>query len=243
MRQQLELRSKMASLPHADLIHQAASSAMRLAKLQSKLRLTRQALKRSEAKRQRLVEALNAPPQTDAEFDIERRGKTQKLLSSRGVISLGIRRSLSNCSATDLGRVLLTDLHRHVVVRSEVIAAAALAICIRARVADLCLLEGGFDVCRLLSWQNSSVGQTTQLSQQQQPQPSSMHPSLTCIYFRSDATNSSIWQQHKLQNLQATMLQLIGKRANALHGSDPLRAFSRVEALREPQQFETDVKD
>ena len=61
----------------------------------------------------------------DAEADLDAR-KPKSYLTPQGSIALAVRRSLGNCSAEDLGLILLDDASKQTVLRCECKAAAAL---------------------------------------------------------------------------------------------------------------------
>ena len=93
-------------------------------------------------------------------------------LTPQGTLAVAIRRNMSNIACADLGKVMLDDISRHTASRCEIKAAAAL----------LASTHAFFDGMRAYMV--------------------SQRPSFGVNAFRSDATNSAIWQRRKLCALE-----------------------------------------
>ena len=70
------------------------------------------------------------PASTDDALQIAYNGPAEKTLSFRGTLALGIRKAFTNGAAKDLALVLMEDISRQTIVRSEVeLGAACIASC------------------------------------------------------------------------------------------------------------------
>ena len=117
--------------------------------------------------------AANVPFQLDRSCG--KRGETRqgRYLTPNGSVAVAIRRNFGNAAGEHFGQMLLDDVSRHTVHRCEVKAAAALMAASRAFYAPI--------------W--ASLSDDTDFN-------------LTVHGFRSDATNSGIWQRQKLCALE-----------------------------------------
>ena len=99
-------------------------------------------------------------------------GESSGWLTASGMISLAIRRNLTNCASSDLGLALMADVSRWTVTRAETKAAA-------------CLVESSRQFFR--RWRECIMEKGH---------------SVTVLGYRQDATNSNIWAKSKLIALE-----------------------------------------
>ena len=153
----------------------------------------RQKIKHLQQDRRRLMGRLNSKhlntakdeeSDDEALFQIARKGKRH--LTDKGATALAIRRNLSNVSSKDLGSVLLQDLSHQTICRAEVKAAAALVV-------DA---QDFFDLAEEALKESAASANTI-----------SVHS------FRSDATNSAVWQKSKLLNAQLESVYVLDQQA------------------------------
>ena len=142
--------------------------------LQQALRRTRQKLEMVQAGHQA------AQHNVDGQFAITIPGKRN--LTLRASMALAVRRNLSSIACADIGMVLLTDVSRWAVARAEVRAAAALMASARS-----------FFFRAWETFKDALV----------QAREDEVPDFLLYVHgFRSDATNSAIWQRRKLVALE-----------------------------------------
>ena len=171
-----------ASSPYANVsewgvdvvVAQLAVRDCRIARLSKRVRELQQTVRRTRSK----LESIRASGRRDCPDDIfavEVRGSRN--LTLRGTMALAIRRNLSTVSCADIGSVILSDVSRWSVARAEVRAAAALTASAKYFFAEA---ERRYFA----------------------PPPQTGSFPLIVHGFRSDATNSSIWQRRKLTSLE-----------------------------------------
>ena len=148
--------------------------------MKQQLRLARQTVKRSEDKAKAAEDRLAKlkGDSVDSIFQSHRRGTTK--LSEAGSCSVGLRRNFGNASAQDFGSTTLDKVSRQTVTRAEVDTAAAFVASIRGAHLDAAVTIMNLSTASLLA-------------------PSAQRKLLVCCHaLRSDATNSSVWQDSKL---------------------------------------------
>ncbi|CAE8597805.1 unnamed protein product [Polarella glacialis] len=158
------------------LLSVADSALVRKAK---ELRAVKQELRRVKTKLEDMVSASRHACETEEALAIERCGV--KRLSQKGVIAIAVRRNFSSISAYDLGAVLMENISGQTVIRAELLLAASLTA-------------------------SSRYFHLDARSDMRSPWPegteSSMKFRVACYSFRSDATNSCIWQNAKLHGTE-----------------------------------------
>ena len=108
-------------------------------------------------------------------------------LTDQGAFAVGIRRCLTNIAACDFGLCVQVDISGQTVMRCEEKTGAATIYLMKL------FMEEALDFAR---------GQHHQSLLDDSNAPWS----LTCIAFRSDATNSSIWRREKLHVVEASAM-------------------------------------
>lgn len=109
-------------------------------------------------------------------------------LSLGSMFSIGIRRCLTNVAALDFGILSMADISGQTVIRAEHRTASAIIYgmhCFFSEASEIALEQhrmflSASDSCKKNHW------------------------SLTCVGFRTDATNSSVWRRKKIQVLECT---------------------------------------
>jgi hypothetical protein len=106
-------------------------------------------------------------------------GRKSRHLTDRASLVISIRRNLSNVAASSFGLVVLDDVSRQVVTRCEIHSGA----------------------CQIASFRFfHRFTESAMLSVR--PERATNHVFISCHDFSSDATNSGIWRNSKLQGLQ-----------------------------------------
>jgi hypothetical protein len=144
----------------------------RLLEMEEQERMLRKKLRRMECQ---ALAPQDQAAMVDADFRIERRGS--KRLSVKGTLALAIRKNMANVGGADLGAVILEDLGKKAVYKSEMDLAGSFIAAFR------------------------SFHETCEEDMKDGPNASF---AVACHAFSSDATNSSVWQQSKLHS---TLLQ------------------------------------
>ena len=163
------------------LVAAVAKKDQRINGLKKRARGLQQALRRTRHKLE-MVQAGHqaAEHNVDGQFAITIRGKRN--LTLQGSMALAVRRNLSSIACADIGMVLLTDVSRWAVARAEVRAAGALMASARS-----------FFFRAWETFKDALV----------QAREDEVPDFLLYVHgFRSDATNSAIWQRRKLVALE-----------------------------------------
>lgn len=175
----VERRSEESS---GQLVADLAKKDQRIDALKKRVRGLQQALRRTRQKLE-IVQAEHqgaAQHNVDGQFAISIPGKRN--LTLRASMALAVRRNLSNIACADIGMVLLTDVSRWAVARAEVRAAGALMASARS-----------FFFRAWETFKDAFV----------QARDDEVPDFLLYVHgFRSDATNSAIWQRRKLVALE-----------------------------------------
>ena len=194
--------------------HQAAQKQIRALKRSNKLQL--EAL----SKKQRLLDAARSK----STLEVVPIGRTGKRTSLQSVYAIGIRRNLSNISASDFGATILQDISHQRVTRSEVRTAAA----ILCRMQDVCssviLKNSTPDAARPEASESVSAAGHVPISDGEWQ--------LCTISMRCDATNSSIWKRETLHVLDVDFAWVVD--ASAVRKFDSTKVMRIVRCLRGP---------
>lgn len=162
----------------------------RIAKLRNELKkLQRRGYKNEQlavkAMQQLAVQKLEA-------FSISKLGKAKEgrggRLSLVSMFGIGIRRCLTNVAALDFGVLSMADVSGQTVIRAEHRTASAII----------------FSMHSFFSEASELAFQQHRLFQSASDDCKKNHWSLTCVGFRTDATNSSVWRRKKIQVLECT---------------------------------------
>ena len=183
----------------------------------AKVRMLQMKIKHLQQQNRRLRERLkttSSPPiQDQCHFDLQRTGKHQRYLSKEGTIALAVRRNLGNTSCSSIGCVLLQDISKDTVARAECKTGSALVASARA-------------------WYQSAMADLD---------ASADEFNLVVHGFRSDATNSGIWQRRKLWSMELESLVLAAVPEDTstldrdwLSGFDHIKRMSDVNAVGDP---------
>ena len=153
--------------------------------LESKLLMKNKELKqlkqqlRRDAVKLDNMRTTNILPVGDTELLIERKGKQR--LSSRGILAVAIRRNVSSVAAFDFGCVSLDPISGQTVIRAELLLGSC--------------LTAASKYFQKHAWHELNMAWTDS------HQPDDKWRAI--VYsFRSDATNSCIWQNAKLAGTQ-----------------------------------------
>ena len=164
-------------LPQPELLEVLRSRSTEIAELRSENKALRTPLRRMGGDGQ-LVQVGATPNTIEQDFALQRRGRSHKMLSPKGALALALRRNMGNCGASDLGGVLLDDVSRQTVVRSELVLGSCLV---------------GFFKQFHDHHEEIIVADTLSRAGHDDPELS-----VAFHMYSSDATNSSVWQQSKL---------------------------------------------
>jgi hypothetical protein len=157
--------------------------------------LTQQARRSKEKLDSACADLATSRQQSEQDLALE---KYVSRFTPKGLTSLAVRRNLSNISASDLSSVLTTDFSGHTVIRAERMLAASLTAHSRHvhQEAHCNLIDGS---ARLLP----RVGSAMSAVHLTQPAPD-VDFQIVAHAIRSDATNSSVWQNSKLYATQVS---------------------------------------
>jgi hypothetical protein len=180
---------------------------LRIVTLAATCQTFRQKSRRLENRLQLVVAAAKAPV-IDENFQISRIGSRN--LTPQGTIALGLRRNLGNLACADIGHVVLQDIDGTTVSRAEKKTGAALMASSRLFFSHLRLDLFG--------------------TEDKLPFNLAVHS------FRTDGTNSSIWQRRKLYALELESAFLVD--AIPDHGIDSHTGEANQFILKWPDMFE-----
>jgi hypothetical protein len=180
---------------------------MRIVSLSATCKTFKQKSRRLDSRLQIAIATAKAP-RIDDDFQISRIGSRN--LTPQGTLALGLRRNLGNLACADLGHVILQDMDGTTVSRAEKKTGAALMASARFFFSQLRLDLFG--------------------TQDKLPFNLAVHS------FRTDGTNSSIWQRRKLYALELESAFLV--EAIPDHGIESHTGEANHFILQWPDMFE-----
>ena len=211
------------NMPPAQQSFLAAKSSLMLEQLTQKHAASQRqvrALKRANkiqesqlAKKQRLLdEALSS-----SNLQIVTAGKSGKRVTLQSTYAIGVRRNLSNISASDFGATVLHDMSRMRVTRAEVRTAAAILCRMKHAVSSIVHTAATGDV----------PAAPASSAMEGMCDPAAIGKGewqLSVVSIRCDATNSSIWRREKLHVLDLDV--------GWVDNTDAVRRFDAQSALK-----------
>ena len=184
-----------------------------MAKLRNELKKTRRLARKNEqvaVKSRQLLDLQKLEGFMVCKLGKAKDGRAGRL-SLGSMFSIGIRRCLTNVAALDFGILSMTDISGQTVIRAEHRTASAIIYgmhCFFSEASEIALEQhrmflSASDSCKKNHW------------------------SLTCVGFRTDATNSSVWRRKKIQVLECTGAFLSNESTGAAGNSQRAMKYRR----------------